>query len=102
MKEPLSPELLEKMRQRLGLSQEEWQNAIQASKSPHRGNTNSGSILQTPLYKMFNRFVYVVAFAVLFHVLNRDYNNYASWWFARYFPKEAGTLGMFVPRAIEK
>ena len=89
------------MRQKMGLSQDEWQNAIRASQSLHCVKTGS-SILQTPMYKMLNRFVYIIAFAVLFHVLNRDYNNYASWTFARYFPKEAGTLGMFVPRAIEK
>jgi len=93
LEDELSPEQLEKIRVKCGLSKEQFKDAIRKSKSPENGS----SLLQTPLYKVFNRLVYVMAFAALFYVLNRDYNNYASWWFARYFPNEARTMGMFVP-----
>ena len=98
LEDEISPEQLEKIRIKLGLSKEELKEVIQKSTSPEQVQKS----LATPLYKIVNRLVYVVAFAVLFYVTDRDYNNFASWWFAKYFPKEAGTIGMFVPEAMER
>lgn len=94
----ISPEELEKIRIKLGLTKEELKEVIEKSKSSEELQKS----LATPLYKIVNRLVYVAAFAVLFFVADREYNNCASWWFAKYFPKEAATMGMFVPEAIER
>jgi hypothetical protein len=48
-------------------------------------------------HDQINMIVYAVILAVLVYVINRDYNQFVSFWFARYFPTEARTLGMFVP-----
>lgn len=84
-------ETLNKVRTKFGLSEEQMK--LVMDKSRRGESIEEGQ----QFHKTVNRLVYVLAFSVLFYVLNRDYNDYASFWFAHYFPKEAGTLGMFVP-----
>ena len=48
-------------------------------------------------HAQLNLVVYVVIIAALVYVVNRDYNDFISFWFAYYFPEEARTLGLFVP-----
>jgi hypothetical protein len=63
-----------------------------------RGNKSYRHITEArAFYNHLNRMVYFLIVSSLIYVINRDYNNYVSFWFAHFFPSEARTLGIYVP-----
>jgi hypothetical protein len=94
-------EQLNKLQKKFKLSDDQMKQVMSKSKRDHQ----SGGIMprhhdqEHTFHRDLNRLVYVVIIAVLVHVVNRDYKDFLSFWFARYFPVEAGTLGLFVPKA---
>eukprot|EP00542_Grammatophora_oceanica_P016114 CAMPEP_0194044720 /NCGR_PEP_ID=MMETSP0009_2-20130614/16141_1 /TAXON_ID=210454 /ORGANISM="Grammatophora oceanica, Strain CCMP 410" /LENGTH=161 /DNA_ID=CAMNT_0038689315 /DNA_START=230 /DNA_END=715 /DNA_ORIENTATION=+ len=90
-------EILDRVRKRNGLTEEQMAQVIR--------NARGQALRQTPqpakAHRQWDAYVYLVCFALLVYFVNRDYNDFASWWFAWWFPKEARTLGLFVPEAIE-
>mmetsp|Transcript_2416 Transcript_2416/g.3446 ORF Transcript_2416/g.3446 Transcript_2416/m.3446 type:complete len:97 (-) Transcript_2416:66-356(-) len=84
-----------------GLSPQQVKNIMEKSRHHDNNNNNNNNNYQDAhtFHRILNRLVYIISFSALIYVLNRDYNNFASFWFAYYFPKEATTLGMFVPQS---
>lgn len=89
--------LLAKLSEQWGLPVEQVKTVL----SRHKNNAETERV-DMPWYRVLNRLVYVVSFALLAYVINRDYDNYVSFWFGYWFPKEAGTLGLHVPEAKGK
>lgn len=48
-------------------------------------------------YRTLNTMVYIVAVLLLLYFIDKDYKLHIAIWFATYFPREARTLGLFVP-----
>lgn len=92
-------EQLEKLQKRFKLTDEQMKQVMQKSKQEYQGE---GNIDPGAFHRQLNLLVYVIIISVLVYVINRDYKDFISFWFARYFPVEARTLGMFVPEPRSK
>jgi hypothetical protein len=90
---------LVRLQKKFKLTDEQMNKAMERSKLEFRGQH-----IKDPrdFHNQLNRIVYVIIFAVLIYVVNRDYDDIISFWFALYFPVEAKTLGMFVPEPKSK
>jgi hypothetical protein len=88
----IPPDQLEVIRKRFRLTEAQMEQVLQNAKKEADG----GSIIAndwTPHQKL-NAMVYIIIIALLVFVLNRDYGNIVTFWFVRWFPKEATTLGI--------
>lgn len=90
---------LERLQKKFKLTNEQMNLAMERSRLEFRGQPINDP---RDFHNYLNRIVYVIIIAVLIYVVNRDYNDIISFWFALYFPMEANTLGMFVPEPKDK
>lgn len=90
---------LEEARKKLGVSKEQMDEAIeQARASSLNKSKGAGDLdLENDIISgktMLNCLVYVCLFSFGVYFLNHEYDNLATIWFIRMFPKEAETLGI--------
>lgn len=85
----------DKLQKKFKLTDEQMVQVMNKSREQFRGQADVEDA--TSFHRQLNLVIYVLIICVLVYVVNRDYKNYISFWFARYFPKEARTLGLFVP-----
>lgn len=85
----------DKLQKKFKLTDEQMVEVMNKSRQQFRGQADVEDA--TSFHRQLNSVIYVLIICVLVYVVNRDYKNYISFWFARYFPKEARTLGLFVP-----
>merc|ERR1719232_769706 len=74
------------------LSDDQMNDVLKMSKEEafNKRNNNYDDIIS--LESKVNWVVYIVLFALLIYILNRDYGNIVTWLFIRTFPKEAKLL----------
>jgi len=92
---------LEVARKKLGLSKEQMDQAVEQTRAYALNKSNNTSDIDPYLEDgiihgktWLNGLVYVCLFSFGVYYLNREYNNLATIWFIRLFPKEAETLGI--------
>jgi hypothetical protein len=90
-------EHLGKLQKKFKLTDDQMMQVMEKSKREHQTGIVLPPSHQDTFHRDLNMLVYVVIISVLVYVVNRDYKDFLSFWFARYFPVEAGTLGLFVP-----
>ena len=86
---------LEKLQKTFHLSDDQMKQVMERSRGEFRGQPVMNDA--RAFHDQLNMIVYILILAALCYVINRDYNNFVSFWFARYFPTEARALGIFVP-----
>lgn len=85
-------EALYEVRKQYGLTTEQIKQAIEDARREARTETSAWNV-----HRVLNSIVYIIILSFLVYVLNRDYDKFVVFWFGRFFPKEAETLGLFVP-----
>jgi len=101
----IHPQKIELLRTKLGLTNEQMQNVIRKSQreweSSHNDSygwnyskTNHNINDGMTITQKVNVIVYSSLIVMLVYFINRDYDNVATIWFVRMFPKESRMLGI--------
>jgi hypothetical protein len=85
-------EAIENLRKKFDLTPTQMKTVMETSRKQYLSQ-NYDDDSWTPHQKL-NVLVYGIMFSVLVFVVNRDYGNIVSIWFATRFPKEAAVLGI--------
>jgi hypothetical protein len=90
---------LERLQKKFKLTNEQMKKAMEQSRlrdfAERRLSRSARGTFTTTSIAFLSHCVIIIA--VLIYVVNRDYDDIISFWFALYFPMEANALGMFVP-----
>ena len=97
-------EKLEALRSKMGLSRDQMKEVVETSKKEYQQTCEKGGVdavdidtsfdTTSSFFKSLNRLMYMGMAIAFIHVLNRDYDNIATVWFVKTFPKEAGVFGI--------
>jgi hypothetical protein len=82
---------LEKLQKKFHLTDDQMTQVMERSRGEFRGQPVMNDA--RAFHDQLNMIVYILILAVLRFVINRDYDNFVSFWFARYFPTEARAFG---------
>jgi hypothetical protein len=85
-------EELQRIRIKYNLTPQQMKQVIDKSRRQHATGVEERNV-----WRILNRLVYFISFSLMLYIFNRDYGAHSAFWFAYYFPKEARTLGIFVP-----